>query len=197
MAQCHQAYSPLLSISSPKSAVTLTSLKPLACICGKLDCDGAGRRGHWKSLYRKPCTAATHSSRHSTRSLSAYMRPGEPPDRTSTHSTPSWLADFLTRWSFLRFVMWCVRMRQLNTEARPRDMTHPTVFARSLPGDANSRLSETVRGINHAHAHVRIRTTNLRIDKPWKLWGNIYRRIFGDFNLSWPPSRHVDSLQLR
>lgn len=137
MADFHHEAKPFCSMKWPNSATDVTSSK-LPCVAwlGTKTSFAAGFRGHWKSLYRRLRTKFTQALT-STSVPSAYMMPGGPPLLTRTNGSSCCDAAFFTRWSFLRLVMWWVRMRAVKT--------HRDVVA----------ILPIARGGSHDHVHTR------------------------------------------
>lgn len=85
-------------------------------------CSGAAGPGFSCTLvkcrlsFARTCTAPTHSSTLS-RLPSTYMIPGDPPLLSKTNSVRP-AAPCFSLATFLRLVMWCVRMRAFHTEAQ-------------------------------------------------------------------------------
>jgi hypothetical protein len=114
----HQPPKPFSSITLPNSLTDSVSSNP---VFPPTPSALAGFATHLKSLYRSACTVDTHSVKPASSRPSANIIPGDPPLRTYSQSTFSCCAARRTRESFLRDVIWWVRIRQLKSEG-VRDM---------------------------------------------------------------------------
>ncbi|CEI67266.1 hypothetical protein FVEN_g5826 [Fusarium venenatum] len=104
----HHSPNPLSSMNFANSFTSPVSSNPVLLTPTTLlsDGTGAGFAMQRKSLYRRACTAETHSVSPASSRASANIIPGEPPLRTRSQSTLSCWAARRTRESFLRDVMW-------------------------------------------------------------------------------------------
>lgn len=117
----HQPQIPFCSIIFPNSLTESTSLSPgRSAVSREAEASfslsftkGPGRATSWKSLYRKRRTTSTQLPTSSCVEPSTYMMPGQPPERSRTQQLCVSAAR-LSAPTFLRDVIWWVRIRALN-----------------------------------------------------------------------------------